>query len=60
LGAVGKGEAVQVRPVPAGERVVDCVGERGEGVAAGGGEDSPGAGPDAGMPTALNQLDPDR
>src|SRR5215469_479770 len=44
-GLVGEGELLQVRTVPAGERVVDGVGKVLEGVAARGCEDPPGPGP---------------
>jgi hypothetical protein len=43
-GLAGEGELLQVGSVPAGERVVDGVGELFEGVTAGGGEDPSGPG----------------
>ncbi len=57
--AVGEGEVLLVRAVPAGERVVDSVSELLEGVAARGREDPSWPRPVL-LAEALDQLDPDR
>src|SRR5215469_3549422 len=58
-GLVGEGELLQVRTVPAGERVVDGVGKVLEGVAARGCEDPPGPGPVL-LSVAFDKLRADR
>jgi len=57
--AVGEDELLQVRAVPAGERVVDSVGELLEGVAVCCSEDPPWPWPVL-LAAALGQVDPDR
>ena len=56
--AIGEGELLQVRAVPAGERVVDSIGELFEGVAARGREDPSWPRPVL-LAVALDQVDPD-
>ncbi len=57
--AVGEGEVLQMRAVPAGERVVDSVGELFEDVAARGREDPSWPRPVL-LAVTLDQVDPDR
>jgi hypothetical protein len=57
--AVAEREVVEVRPVPAGEGVVDRLRQLGEGVATGGGEDAPGTRPEA-LAATFDELDSDR
>src|SRR5450830_1694725 len=59
LTTVGEVELVQVRAVPARERVVDRDRQLPEGVGAGGREDPPRPGPQV-MPAALDEVDSDR
>jgi hypothetical protein len=53
-----RGELVQVGAVPAGEGIINRLGELSEGVAAGGGEDPAGTWPEV-LATSLDEIDAD-